>query len=263
MTAEGDRLDRGLVGSVLLHGAVFTFVLFSPKLFPAFGPNWGSPTGGSGGISVKIVGSASNIPLPTPAVVREDAPANESPGFYESEKPTPPVPDETAEKIPETKAPVKVTKTPKVKTPAPPAPKAAATPEPPPSNAIPYGQGGRPSMAYGQFSTGAGEAGIGFGDSAFGDRYGTYVNAITRAISNNWLKSLVDSRIQKAPRVYLTFDVARNGAISNIGVQQSSGIPSLDRSADRAVRASSPLPPLPADYRGSSINVVFYFEYSR
>ena len=118
-------------------------------------------------------------------------------------------------------------------------------------------------MAYGQFSTGAGEAGIGFGDAAFGDRYASYVNAITRAISNNWLKSMVASNIQKAPRVYMTFDVTRDGAISNIGVQQSSGIPSLDRSADRAVRASSPLPPLPADYRGSSINVVFYFEYSR
>ena len=118
-------------------------------------------------------------------------------------------------------------------------------------------------MSYGQFSTGAGEAGIGFGDAAFGDRYATYVNAITRAISNNWLKSMVDSRIQKAPRVYLTFDIARDGGISSLEVQQSSGIPSLDRSAQRAVLASNPLPPLPADYRGSKINVIFYFEYSR
>jgi len=118
-------------------------------------------------------------------------------------------------------------------------------------------------MSYGQFSTGAGEAGIGFGDAGFGDRYSTYVNAITRAISNNWLKSMVDSRIQKAPRVYVTFDIEKDGTISGFGVQQSSGIPSLDRSAERAVRASSPLPPLPGDYRGSKVNVIFYFEYSR
>jgi protein TonB len=128
---------------------------------------------------------------------------------------------------------------------------------------VPYGQGGRPALGYGQFSTGAGEAGIGFGDAAFGDRYGYYVTEITRRISNNWLKSMVDSRIQKAPRVYLTFDIARNGTISNIDVQQASGIPSLDRSAQRAVHASNPLPPLPADYPRSNVNVTFYFEYSR
>jgi len=77
------------------------------------------------------------------------------------------------------------------------------------------------------------------------------------------LKSLVDTSISRAPRVYLSFDVGRNGKISNIGVQQSSGIPSLDRSAQRAVYASDPLPALPTDYRGSSVNVIFYFEYSR
>lgn len=263
MTSEGDRLDRGLVASVLLHGALFTLVVLSPKLFPMLGPTWGSPTGGSGGISVKIVGSVSGVALPTPAVVQETAPANESPGFYKSEPPAPPPPDKTAEPIPEAKAPVKTTPAPKPKPPAPPAPKSTPAPEPPPSNAIPYGQGGRPSMTYGQFSTGAGEAGIGFGDAAFGDRYGTYVNAITRAISNNWLKSMVDTRIQKAPRVYLTFEVARDGTVSNVEVQQSSGIPSLDRSAQRAVLASNPLPPLPGDYRGSKVNVTFYFEYSR
>jgi periplasmic protein TonB len=263
MTSEGDRLDRGIIGSVILHGALFAVVFVSPNIFPSFGPNWGDPKGGSGGITVKVVGSVSGVALPTPAVVEETAPANESPGFYKSEEPAPPPPDKTAEPIPETKAPVKTTPKPKPKPPAPPAPKSTAAPEPPPTNAIPYGQGGRPSMSYGQFSTGAGEAGIGFGDAAFGDRYGTYVNAITRAISNNWLRSMVDSRIQKAPRVYVTFEIERDGTVSNVGVQQSSGIPSLDRSALRAVQASSPLPQLPADFRGSKVNVSFYFEYSR
>src|SRR5207247_11167273 len=77
-----------------------------------------------------------------------------------------------------------------------------------------------------------------------------------------WLKSLVDSRVSRAPRVYLSFEIARNGKISNLGVQQSSGIPSLDRSAQRAVLASDPLPALPPDYRGSNVNVNFYFDFS-
>src|SRR2546428_10786684 len=96
--------------------------------------------------------------------------------------------------------------------------------EPPPSNAIPYGQGGRPALTHGQSSTGAGAA-VRFGDATFGDRYGWYVDAMTRAISQNWVKSLIDSRINRAPRVYLNFDIGRNGKISNLGGQQSSGIP--------------------------------------
>ena len=261
MTFEGERFDRWVVVSVLFHAALFALVIFSPGLFPAFQSNWGSESGGAGGINVKIVGS-SGIPLPTPQVVQKDAPANESPGFYKTEEAPPPSPPDKAELIPETKAPVKTTPSPKPPKPAA-APKPKPEPEPPPSNEIPYGQGGRPALAYGQFSTGAGSAGIGFGDAAFGNRYGWYVDAITRAISQNWLKSLVDSRVAKAPRVYLTFEIAKNGKVTGLGVQQSSGIPSLDRSAQRAVLASDPLPALPGDYRGSSVNVVFYFEYSK
>jgi TonB family protein len=262
MTLEGERFDRWLVASVFFHAGLFMLAIFSPHLFPAFQANWGSTSSGAGGISVNIVGNVSGIPLPTPEVVQQNAPANESPGFYKTEEAPPPPPPDKAELIPETKAPVKTTPSPK-----PPKPAAAAksktAPEPPPSNAIPYGQGGRPAMAYGQFSTGAGAGGISFGDATFGNQYGWYVDAITRAISQNWLKSTVDTRMDKAPRVYLTFDIARNGKVSGVGVQQSSGIPSLDRSAQRAVLASDPLPALPADYRGSSVNVVFFFEYSR
>jgi protein TonB len=262
MIAQHERFDRSLLASVLLHGALFTLVVFSPNLFPTSGINWGSSTGGSGGVNVKIVGSLSGVALPAPAVVQPEAPANDSPGFYKDEEPAPPPPpDKSAELVPETKAPVKTS--PKPKPPKPAGPKPAPVTEPPPSNAIPYGQGGRPSLAYGQFSTGAGEAGVGFGDSAFGDRYGTYVDAMTRRISQNWLKSLVDSRITRAPRVYLEFEIARDGTISDVEIRQSSGVPSLDRSAQRAILASNPLQPLPADYRGSSVRVKFYFEYSK
>src|SRR5215469_13996911 len=105
MTFEGERFDRWVVASVFLHGALFTFVIFSPRLFPSLGANWGSATGGSGGINVKIVGNLSGVPLPTPEVVQPNAPANESPGFYKSEPAPPPPPDKAAEPVPEPKAP--------------------------------------------------------------------------------------------------------------------------------------------------------------
>jgi TonB family protein len=263
MTFEEEKLDRWLFASVFLHGALFTLVIFSPKLFPTLGANWGSKSGGPVGTSVKIVSSmSSGVPLPTPEVVTEDAPANDSPALHKSEPEPAPVPDKTAEPIPEPKATLKKTPPPKAppKQAAQPS-KAAAAPDPP-SNAIPAGQG-RPSLSYGQFATGAGDAGIGFGDAGFGDRYSAYVNSIARAISNNWLKSMANVGNQRAPRVYMAFDILRNGSISNIHMTQSSGIPSLDRTAERALHASDPLPALPADYRGSSVSVSFYFEYSR
>lgn len=262
MTFEDERFDRWLIASMALHIALFTLVIVSPKLFPHLGTSWGSATGGAGGISVKIVGNVSGVPLKTPDVVQENAPANDSPGLYKSEPAKPPAPDKTAEPVPQPKAPIKTTPTPKPKPAAP----ASKTPEPEtPSNAVPYGQGGRPALAYGQVSTGAGQIGYGFGDASFGDRYGWYVTAITRTISNNWLKSLVDQSVQKAPRVYVSFNIARDGSVNcgDVHVQQSSGVPSLDRSALRAVCASNPLPALPGDYRGGSVSVNFYFEYSR
>ena len=260
MTYEQERIDRFIVASVCLHGALLAFVFFSPKFFSTLGPNWGSASASAeSGINVKIAGSMSGIALPTPEVVSETAPANDNPGFYKT-KPVeaPPEPTKKAEPIPDPK----VLKTPpkKVAPPIPPATKSTPVPETPP-NAVPGGEG-RPSMSYGEFSTGAGAAGVGFGDAAFGDRFGTYVNTLKRTISNNWLKSMVDARVQKAPRVYVTFDIERDGTVTNVGVQQSSGIPSLDRSAQRAVSVSS-LPPLPSEYRGSKVNVIFYFEYSR
>jgi protein TonB len=262
MTIASERFDRWIYTSVALHVVLFALLVFMPNILPGRLESWGTETGGAGGIDVKIVGSVSGIALPSPEVTRIEAVANESPGLYKSEEAPPPPPPDKAELIPDPKAAVK-----KPPPPAPPKPaapsKSATPPEPTPPNAVPFGEGGKPALAYGQFPTGAGSAGVGFGDGVFGEKYGYYVDAMTRRISQNWLQSLVDSRIQRAPRVYLSFQIARDGTISNVEVKQSSGIPTLDRSAQRAILASNPLQPLPGDYRGSAVDVTFYFEYSR
>lgn len=263
MNVADEKLNRYLVASLMLHGVLVVVVIFSPSLFPLQGDsNWGSSTGGNGGINATIVGNLSGIPLPSPPVTREDVAANESPGLNRSEPAPVPPPPVNADPVPETRAPVKTTPPAKAARPAPPS-KTKSPPSDEPSNAVPYGQGGRPAMSYGPFQTGAGEAGINFGDGAFGEKYGWYVTAITRRISENWLRSLVDDRIQRAPRVYLSFEIRRDGTIANVELKQGSNIPSLDRSAQRAILASNPLPALPGDYRGSSVTVSFYFEYSK
>jgi periplasmic protein TonB len=253
-------MNNWVIASAALHGTLALVVVFSPALFRMNGDaSWGTNNGGGDGVNVKIVSSFSGIPLPAPPVVTENAAANESSGLYKTEPaPEPPEPVKNAIPIPDPKASLK-----KQPAKAPAATNKNATPEEaPPTNAVPYGQGGRPDLQYGQFPNSAGAVGAGFGDGAFGERYGAYVQAMTRQISNNWLK-VVDSRLTAPPRVYLRFVIERDGTISSAEFEQRSDIPSLDNSAMRAIRASSPLPPLPPDYRGSNVSVRFYFEYKR
>jgi protein TonB len=51
--------------------------------------------------------------------------------------------------------------------------------------------------------------------------------------------------------------------VANIQILQSSGNASVDTSAVRALRASSPLQPLPNDYSGGYVSVDFYFDFRR
>ena len=269
MTRDREHFDRGLLMSLLLHVALASIVVLSPAIFPAFGEaSWGTGTAGGEGMSVQIVSSISGVPLPAPAVVNEDAAANESAGFYETE-PEPalePAPEEAvaeAEPVPETTAPVETTPPPEPET-TPPPPRAPDEPEAEPEtdNTLPFGEGGRPSINYGQ--AGGEGTGVGaIGEGAFGELYGSYVDTITRRISENWLQSTVDMNLRRAPRIYMNFDILRDGSIANVEISESSGNRSLDRSARRAVFASNPLVPLPAGFRGRSVRVSFWFEYTK
>src|SRR5215471_6625143 len=157
MTAP-EKLNRWLVMSVVLHCGFAVVVLFGPSLFPFQGnESWGSANPGEG-MNVNIVsGGVSGMALPSPEVTTENAAANESKGFYKSEpSPAPPPEPEKAEPlpIPDKKMPV-LKKAPPAPKAAPPAKSAVPTP-PPPTNAVPFGQGGNPNVGFGQFSTQSG-----------------------------------------------------------------------------------------------------------
>jgi protein TonB len=152
------------------------------------------------------------------------------------------------------------------------APKETSTkrqkPQPEPveaNNIVPFGQGGPVSGPYGTFSAGEAKGGFGFtgGGGDFGTRYGWYVRVVQQKVQQSWLTYDVDRRITEAPRVYLTFDVLRDGRPSNVQVEQSSGIPSLDQSAIRAIQRIDTFGPLPSDYSGNKVSVEFWFDYKR
>jgi protein TonB len=86
---------------------------------------------------------------------------------------------------------------------------------------------------------------------------------IQQKVSENWLKYEVDPRVSTAQRVYITFDVMRDGHPSNVQIEQSSSVPSLDNSAVYALKRIDTFGPLPADYSGSKISVEYWFDYKK
>ncbi|MGB7148691.1 MAG: TonB family protein, partial [Terriglobales bacterium] len=182
--------------------------------------------------------------------------ATESKGLSQSQ---PAVPEKEPEAIP---IPDKNTKV-KPK-PVPSATKRKAEPEPLETNQIPYGEGGPVSGPY-TMTAGGAKGGFGFTGSGgdFGSRYAWYVEAVQRKVTENWLKYEVDPGIREASRVYLTFDIGRDGHPSNIQMEQPSNVPSLNQSALRALERIDTFGPLPSDYSGSKVSVEFWFDYKR
>src|SRR5713226_658938 len=225
---EHDRWGRNLTWSLGLHVAIAGAIVLYAVVVPASrGEGWGA--GGGDAMGVTLV---STVPLPASPVKTQNVLANDSKGLAESQpKPVEKEPD--AIPIPDKATKIK------------PKPKTSAShqklqPEPAveADNVVPFGQGGPVSGPYGNFSAAGAKGGFGFtgGGGDFGSRYAWYVRVVQQKVSENWLKYEVDPRISAAQRVYITFDVLRDGRPANVQVEQSSGVPSLDQSATRAIQ---------------------------
>ena len=253
--SERDKFGRPLQWSIAFHIALFAGIFgYSAFLGHWRGNDWG--TNGTGGaMSATLV---SSIPLPS-SPNATNVVATESKGLTQSqpkvEEKTPdaiPIPERNAKRKPLEKEP-RSTNQPKPK------------PVEEASNVAPFGQGGPLSGPYSVFSAGGAKGGFGFtgGGGDFGSRYSWYVDVVRRKVSENWLKYEVDPRISQARRVYITFDILRDGQPSAVQVEQTSGVPSLDISAVRAIQRIDTFGPLPGDYRGNRVSVEFWFDYRR
>ncbi len=252
-----ESLGGTLLLSLMLHGLLFGFGLAYVTFGLRFGGGWGQNWGAGGTTRISAVASLPGVPLPAPMLTTRSTLATENPGLYRNEAQTEPKPAEPAEEIPKFQQAVKPERVVRLNK------RIQKETLETPANAIPFGLGGKPSMAYSQFANTAGEGGVSFGEGNFRERYGWYVAGVGNRISNNWLVSIISQSILSAPRVYLTFDILRDGTITNVQTSQSSGAPEIDRSALRAVLASNPLAPLPPDYSGSKVSVEFYFDFHR
>ena len=267
MVADADifphetSLRSPLIGSFILHGVIVALALFGNLLPSGRGENWGGTEGGGGGaMSATLVRS---IPLPAQPAPTENVLANESKGLSQSQpKEVPKVEEPKAIPIPDRDAKKKTEKQREsIQKKEPPKQVAKAEED----NQVPFGQGGPVSGPYGSFASGATKGGFGFqgGSGDFGSRFAYYVDIVRRKVSENWLKYEIDPRINDARRVYIYFEITRSGQPVHIRVEQSSGIPSLDQSAVRALQRIDTFGPLPAGYNGNYVAVEFWFDYKR
>lgn len=249
--------------SGITHLFIVAALLFSPP--PQRGDAWGG-AGAGGAIQVSLVGNVPGIPLPRPATLTDNTVATQSPGLFR-EEPEPKAATTAKEAKPEAASTVPAFETARRQRssiPLPPRRRSTQAPAVNPTGAVPYGEGGPPTMRYTPFTAQGGQGGSSFGPGgSFSGKYSAYVEGVQRRVSSNWLIAAVDPYVQFAPRVTVAFDIVRNGSIVSIQIIRSSGIPSVDRSAIRAIRESSPLRPLPSDYTGRKVSVEFFFDFKR
>ena len=66
----------------------------------------------------------------------------------------------------------------------------------------------------------------------------------------------------ESKRVVLLFKIAKDGRLLSCSVFKSSGISKADKAAISAVMATAPFRPLPSEFKGSSIDIQFTFDYN-
>lgn len=135
------------------------------------------------------------------------------------------------------------------------------------------GKGTGSGVRIGGAGPGSGESGSGSGGgtgSTFSSQIGLsnfpftyYLQFIIDKVSGNWFTSLVDPGITGNFQVTVYFKIHKNGQVSDLKVEETSGIRSLDMSALRAIQTSAPFPPLPRAYEEEHLGIYLIFEHSK
>lgn len=247
---QRDPLTVPLLGSLLVHGGVVALVVFGWVWMNRSREKLGDlhPSGGP----AYTVSPVHNIPIPQrqapPNPVANDTQSMvpPAPAKQEIEKQQP-VPDKNDILIPD-----------KLK-------KQASKPltkqqyqQPAPPNQV-YSRS-RQALSNPMYSaqSGAGQVGVGPNTPLGNNRLGWYAELIRQKIAQAWNTNGLDARSQNSAAI-VSFYIMRDGSVRTPAIQQSSGNPTIDNTALRAVFQASPMPPLPPQITESYITAQFTF----
>ena len=93
--------------------------------------------------------------------------------------------------------------------------------------------------------------------------YTYYLQNLHGKISSNWLTAQIQTGLSGAYHTTVLFKIYRNGRISDPKIVESSGVRTMDLSAIRAVRSTSPFPPLPHGYEDEYLQIRLIFEHNK
>ncbi len=258
---EGDY-RRAAVYSALLHVAILLFFTVGVSLLPSPAPielglgagggqgevvsvGLAADTGGGAGMyKPPVTNRAESAPPPPPK--KAERAVDEStvpPNVFTQEKPKP--------KPKEPEPPHRS----RLKKETPPKQRAGLIPrESDPGKGTPGGAAG----SGGGFGTGRGVQ-IGSGSGEGGQIDSWYIRQVEQRVGKNWLQTSLGSL--KKVQAVATFLVLPSGQITDIQLEQRSGVSSVDLAVIRAIQASNPLPPLPYELRSRSVRFKAVFEY--
>jgi len=235
------HLARFVTGSLAAHGLLAVGILVVSSMHRA-------PPSFDDAMVVALAGPLPGPPA-APASVPRPAPAPAPPKAPEPKE------AHTVKEVPKPKpspAPKKKEETPKRTAPETAGP-ASPSPETPASpNAHPGGTGSGgasgPTGVTAMLGGGAGDASLGY--------YGAAVKA---ALESAWIKPYLEDQGETYSAT-VSFVISRDGSTRDVKIVTSSGVPSLDRSAMRAVIEASPLPPIPPTWTQDTLPATMRFD---
>lgn len=237
-------LPSMMLVSILAHALGLVLILVLPGVFPQGKKEPFGGSGGDGGLNVMTIDLGRGLPGKTAAKpVTQEEPA---PALYLDKNKEDVVPLESKTSLPDPNQKKKKDVPAAKETQNVPASKRKLDGE--------FGEGTDKSKNAGKSGTqGSGHGGLSAagtgGIGAFGSGSGTpfpfpwYVDAVLTTLEIHWAKPFINDSDEHSTLVY--FVISKTGQVSKVQVEQSSGIPALDRSVESAVLGSSPFPPLP------------------
>ncbi len=244
---QRDRLGMPAVGSLFFHAALVGLLLASSWWFNRPALRIGSESVAAGAYTVSAV---SSVPIPHQA-----APPNPVASDTRSLVPTKPEKVETKVKPPPPNDEYSINDTSKKK------------PDIKPKNAQKYAPlpadnqvfaSTRQAASNPMYTAPLGSNGVGISENTvLGAKFGAYADLLRQRITTAWQRNGLDPRTQRDPAV-VSLLIMQNGSIQNIQLVQTSGNPTIDNSALRAIYQANPFPPLPPGL-GSSFPIQFTF----
>ena len=95
--------------------------------------------------------------------------------------------------------------------------------------------------------------------------FGPYLARVLQEVKQNWYRLIPDSAmppIMKKGKLSIQFVILKDGKVSGMQLNVTSGDTALDRAAWGGITASNPFPPLPREFPGQYIGLRFNFYYN-